>query len=91
MVKTSTQDHALQVVSDSTGVQLRDGMTLVGSLTWHKLPSGRVIADSIYVEPNYRRHGMATRLWQEAKLFHPNIEHSDHLSEDGLEWSVSTF
>ena len=77
-----------RVIYDQTGVQLRSGLDLVGSLSWHDV-AGRCIVDSIWVDPSRRRSGVATKLWALARKHRPNLEHSPHRSADGHAWSAS--
>lgn len=44
---------------------------------------------TIYVEPEHRRKGIATALWDAAKLDWPDLMHSGDLTQDGSRWIAS--
>lgn len=55
----------------------------LGYVTWH--PDGEV--KMIDVNPDYRRHGIGTALFDFAKQHEPNLHHSPHKSDLGEAWS----
>lgn len=81
-----------QVIARPIGASSTD--PLAGSMSW----GGRsepFTADTyidpfvsmIGVAPKYRRQGLATAMWNFAKMWQPNLRHSTDRSEDGYAWS----
>lgn len=57
-----------------------------GNINW--MHGGRV--NDILVDPDYRRHGLATELWRRAKEIDPGIQHApEEQSDDGKAWAQS--
>jgi GNAT superfamily N-acetyltransferase len=56
---------------------------VLGHITWK--PDGEI--RMIQVHPDFQRHGIGTRLFDEAKKYMPDIHHSPIKSDDGVAWS----
>lgn len=63
------------------------GDRVVGSLHWWMGDRPRV--RGVQVEPEHRRQGIATRLWQEARQIEPSLRHSLSQTDDGDAWVKS--
>jgi hypothetical protein len=75
--------------SDTYGlhaIEYRSGGTQVGRISWNP-ESGTV--DRVETHPDYRRQGIATRLWHDARSVTPHLRHDtpDEMSDDGLSWA----
>jgi 2'-5' RNA ligase/GNAT superfamily N-acetyltransferase len=55
-----------------------------GHLVWWG-PDGGI--DSVHVQPDFRRRGVATELWNRAKEMEPRLHHSTLQTEDGKAWA----
>lgn len=60
---------------------------LVGQLIWER--SGERVGEiqSVDVLRNYRRRGIATKMFELAKQVEPRVHHSNALTDDGKAWS----
>lgn len=68
-----------------------DGLD-VGHIRWltkdYKRPPGKKGEITyVFVQPEYRRRGLATELLRKARLIEPEVHHSPVRTEDGLAWS----
>lgn len=45
--------------------------------------------NTIYVDPAYRRKGVATQLWEAAKIDWPYLQHSKEMTVEGFIWASS--
>ena len=70
-------------------VYAKDGDSYAGSLFWNFFEEPPVVT-TVSVEPQYRRQGLATRLWEIAKSNESRLTHSDSLTDDGKAWSQVT-
>lgn len=65
----------------------------IGTMTWHPI-TGEL--KNIFVEPNWRRQGMATALWNQGKELSANTrgvvqpKHSPDRTDEGDLWAKST-
>lgn len=57
----------------------------MGVLMWFH--HGEIL--TVQIDPAYRREGFASRMFEIAKQFEPNLHHSHELTEDGQAWSKS--
>jgi hypothetical protein len=55
----------------------------VGHLNWH--PSGEM--GSVFVNKDMRRQGVASEMWNRAKVVTPGLQHSVKQSPDGGAWA----
>jgi len=82
-----TPDDLHYLHRDPQGVYSRTKAgRLSGFLNWNS--QGEV--GSVQVHPDYRRHGLASALWEHAKMAEPNLHHSTTLSNDGAAWAEKT-
>lgn len=62
-----------------------DGDTVVGFLAWDvRFEPGMIL--SISVDPGYQRRGIATELWNRARVIEPRLHHSDDVTDEGQAW-----
>lgn len=52
------------VINKFDNISVRDGHIVVGFFMWDGQEDGRI--EDMYVNPEYRRQGLATRMWHEA-------------------------
>ena len=57
---------------------------MIGTLSWWS-DTGEVY--NVSVREEYRRQGVATAMWDQAKEHEPRLHHSDDLSQDGAAWA----
>lgn len=55
------------MVSGFNNVSIRDEHTVIGFLMWDGNEDGRI--EDLYISPEYRRQGLATKLWHEATAY----------------------
>lgn len=87
----SLVNNGISVYRDSYGscryVFYKDGEALAGiQVVSNKEDS---VVANIYTKPPYRRSGLATKLFRRAKQDFPNLQHSNHLTDDGDLWNSS--
>lgn len=58
----------------------------VGGLNWY---ADNDEISMIDIDPDYRRRGLATELFDHVKGLNPNLQHSDELTPDGAAWAGS--
>lgn len=67
---------------------LDDGTNPIAAIQLMTKGKSAVIAN-IYVDPEYRRKGIATGLVELAKNDYPNIQYSENLTSDGISFEKS--
>lgn len=58
----------------------------IGHIGWYTDPERRGEIFDVRVEPEYRRMGIATELFDAAKKDEPSLRHSEALSDDARKW-----
>lgn len=64
-------------------VAMLNGTVVMGQLDWD--PDGKI--GQLYVEPRFRRAGVATALLAAARQLDPSVHHSPYLTDDGAAFS----
>lgn len=87
---TKCGNHCVKLTDQHGSVRyiLDDGTKPIAAIQLMVKGKSAIIAN-IYVDPEYRRNGIATTLVELTKNDYPNIQYSENVTEDGKPFETS--